>query len=60
MSPAFEILDWDDTPRYYDMVFDEDTNKEADLLEGLARRHWRARLAARARMESNAYLARTC
>ena len=39
MSPAFEVLDWDDTPRYYDMVFDEDTNKEADFLEGLARRH---------------------
>lgn len=32
-------LDWYDTPRYYDLVFDEDTAVEADFLEAAFRRH---------------------
>lgn len=31
--------DWYETPLFYDIVFDEDTEKEADFLEGLCRRH---------------------
>jgi len=31
--------DWYDTPLYYDIIFDADTEKEADLLEGLMQRH---------------------
>lgn len=30
---AWTELDWYDTPRYYDLVFDADTAKEADFLE---------------------------
>jgi len=32
-STQFESIDWYDTPLYYDMVFDEDTELEADFLE---------------------------
>ncbi len=30
---AFETIDWYDTPRYYDLIFDEDTSREADFIE---------------------------
>jgi len=30
---AFEALDWYETPRWYDLVFDEGTEREADFLE---------------------------
>lgn len=39
MSPRFETLDWYDVPRYYDLVFDEDTEREADFLEEMLARH---------------------
>lgn len=32
-------MDWYDTPRWYDLVFDVDTAREADFLEGVAQRH---------------------
>ena len=34
-------LDWYDTPRYYDLVFDADTRREADFLETMHARHAR-------------------
>lgn len=30
-------IDWYDTPRYYDIVFDADTRREADFLEAVSR-----------------------
>ncbi len=36
-------IDWYDTPLYYDIVFDEDTSREADFLEAIHRRHGRTR-----------------
>ncbi|MFT7678527.1 MAG: SAM-dependent methyltransferase [Planctomycetota bacterium] len=39
--PAIEALDWYDTPLYYDLVFDEDTDLEADFLEAVAERYGR-------------------
>lgn len=30
---AFEALDWYETPRWYDLIFDEGTQREADFLE---------------------------
>ena len=38
MSPSWEPIDWYDTPRYYDAVFDIDTEREVDFLETLAER----------------------
>lgn len=32
-------IDWYDTPLYYDIIFDEDTAKEADFLEAVHCRH---------------------
>ncbi|KAA3607096.1 MAG: class I SAM-dependent methyltransferase [Planctomycetota bacterium] len=32
----FQSLDWYDTPLYYDIVFEEDTEKEVDFLEAMA------------------------
>lgn len=37
--PAPVSRDWYDTPLYYDIIFDEDTVKEADFLEAMVRRH---------------------
>lgn len=37
--PDYEPLDWYDAPRYYDIVFDEDTVKEADFLEAALAKH---------------------
>lgn len=37
------LTDWYDTPLYYDIIFAEDTAREADFLEAMMRRH--ARLA---------------
>lgn len=37
--PAPVSRDWYDTPLYYDIIFDEDTVKEADFLETMVRRH---------------------
>lgn len=31
--------DWYDTPLYYDIIFDQDTEKEADFLEAMMARH---------------------
>lgn len=36
---AMETRDWYDTPLYYDIIFDADTEMEASFLEGLWRRH---------------------
>lgn len=44
--PRFEILDWYDAPQYYDIIFDTDTAKEVDFLEGLLARHGLARTRA--------------
>lgn len=40
-SPA--RIDWYDTPLYYDIIFDADTEREADFLEAIHRRHARTR-----------------
>jgi SAM-dependent methyltransferase len=34
--------DWYDTPLYYDIIFDADTEKEADFLEAIMQRHGKA------------------
>lgn len=39
MTPRFHKIDWYDTPRYYDIVFDVDTKLECDFLEAMADRH---------------------
>lgn len=41
MNGKYETLDWYDVPRYYDLVFDEDTEREADFLEAMAQRFGR-------------------
>jgi SAM-dependent methyltransferase len=41
----YESLDWYSTPLWYDLVFEEDTKKEADFLEEAMRRY--AKLAPR-------------
>lgn len=41
--PRWPTLDWYDTPRNYDLVFDADTPREADFLEAVARHHGPAR-----------------
>lgn len=35
MAGSFSALDWYDTPLYYDLVFDEDTDREAEFLEAI-------------------------
>lgn len=42
-AAKFERIDWYDTPRWYDLVFDVDTKREADFLEAVQREHGRAR-----------------
>lgn len=41
--PEFEALDWYDAPLYYDIIFDVDTTREADFLEGLHKRYVKSR-----------------
>jgi SAM-dependent methyltransferase len=36
---AWRELDWYETPRWYDIVFDVDTRREADFLEAMLARH---------------------
>jgi SAM-dependent methyltransferase len=36
---GFEELDWYETPRWYDLVFDADTEREADFLEEILEVH---------------------
>ncbi len=36
MPIKYEPFDWYETPLYYDIIFDEDTDKEADFLETMA------------------------
>jgi SAM-dependent methyltransferase len=43
-------LDWYETPRWYDIVFDADTVREADFLEEMARKHASARPGRRLRV----------
>ncbi len=38
-SPKLEQIDWYDTPLYYDIIFDEDTQLEADFLEDALERY---------------------
>lgn len=45
--PRYEPVDWYETPRWYDLVFAEDTAKEADFLEEAQRRYGRVRAPAR-------------
>lgn len=40
-------IDWYDTPRWYDIVFDVDTRREADFLEEMLRRHGPERRGAK-------------
>ena len=40
---SFQEVDWYDTPRYYDLVFDTGTAEEADFLEGAHRRYGKTR-----------------
>ncbi len=37
--PQYEAIDWYDTPRYYDLIFDEDTTREADFIEAALARY---------------------
>jgi SAM-dependent methyltransferase len=37
------LADWYDTPHYYDIIFDQDTEKEAAFLEGVMHRHYRGK-----------------
>lgn len=37
------IADWYDTPLYYDIIFDADTEREADFLESIMERHGRGK-----------------
>lgn len=39
MAHAYAPFDWYETPLYYDIVFDEDTRKEAAFLQALHTRH---------------------
>lgn len=41
-TPRFERLDWYEAPRYYDLIFDVDTELEADFLEVLHARYGRS------------------
>lgn len=43
MATGFVELDWYETPRYYDMVFAEDTELEAGFLEAMVEIHGRPR-----------------
>lgn len=43
-----ESRDWYDTPLYYDIIFDSDTEKEADFLEAMVERHGRVRKRGKA------------
>jgi SAM-dependent methyltransferase len=47
--PRYERIDWYETPGWYDLVFEEDTEKEADFLEEAVRRYGRARARGGAR-----------
>jgi SAM-dependent methyltransferase len=38
-APRPESIDWYDTPRYYDIIFDADTREQVDFLEQLVQRH---------------------
>jgi SAM-dependent methyltransferase len=40
---GYSSIDWYDTPRYYDIVFDVDTEREADFLEAAFERFARCR-----------------
>ncbi len=40
---TWKTIDWYDTPRYYDLIFDTDTDKEADFLEAALARYGRTR-----------------
>jgi SAM-dependent methyltransferase len=35
----YEAIDWYDTPRYYDLIFDEDTLQEANFIEAVRERY---------------------
>jgi len=37
--PRFEPFDWYDNPLYYDIIFDADTDREADFLHAVHQRH---------------------
>lgn len=43
MRATFQPADWYDLPRWYDLVFAEDTEREADFLEAVMGRHGRTR-----------------
>lgn len=39
--PAYQPIDWYDTPLYYDIVYDADTQRECDFLEAAHLKHGR-------------------
>jgi SAM-dependent methyltransferase len=43
MPVRWEPIDWYEAPRWYDVIFDDDTAREAAFLEGLFERHGRSR-----------------
>lgn len=43
MTPKFRSLDWYDLPRFYDMIFAPDTEREATFLESIQRRYGNGR-----------------
>jgi len=43
VSKTYEELDWYDVPQYYDLVFEEDTEREADFLEHMNEVYGRSR-----------------
>ena len=43
MTTGFVELDWYDTPKYYDIVFAEDTELEAAFLEAMSELYGEAR-----------------
>ena len=40
---SWQTIDWYDTPRYYDLIFDADTRKEADFLVAALEQYGRSK-----------------
>lgn len=50
MNASHNIKDWYDTPLYYDIIFDAETEKEADFMDAMMRRYAGARDGAKWRV----------
>lgn len=51
--PRYEAIDWYDTPRWYDLVFDEGTEREAEFLEAVHALHATGEARADSRSRSS-------